>query len=78
MGWWKTNDPKTGQRDIAANNNDIMIGDEAADVMGDCLDKINSIYEKEFNRKPQKDEVIAVFNFVFKAKGYKNLPADEG
>lgn len=76
MGWWKTSDPKTGKPDMVQNKNDLMIGDEAADRMGDCLDTINAIYEKGLGRSPQKDEVYALFNFVAKARGYKNLPAD--
>ena len=78
MGWWQIDDPKTGKAILPQTNNQLMIGDETTDAMGDCLDKVNSIYEKEFNRKPQKDEVTAIFNRVANARGYKNLPADEG
>ena len=72
MGWWTPKTIESGQPDSRPENA-VLIGDEAADVMGDCLDKINAIYEEKWGRKPQKDEIKALFNFVFKARGYKNL-----
>lgn len=76
MGWWTPKTVESGQPDTRPENA-ILIGDEVADVMGDALDKINSIYEDKWERKPQKDEIKALFNFVFKARGYKNITLEE-
>ena len=76
MGWWTPKTVESGQPDTRPENA-ILIGDEPADVMGDALDKINSIYEDKWERKPQKDEIKALFNFVYKARGYKNLTSKE-
>lgn len=76
MGWWTPMTVSSGQPDTRPENS-LLIGDEAADVMGDALDKINGIYEEKWERKPQKDEIIALFNFVYKARGYKNLSVKE-
>ena len=72
MGWWTPKDIESGQPDTRPENA-VLIGDEVADVMGDALDKINSIYEAKWNRKPQMREVRAIFNFVYKARGYKEI-----
>ncbi len=77
MGWWNPKTIESGQPNTRPEN-EILIGDEVADIMGDALDKINGVYEKQWERQPQKDEMKALFNFVFKARGYKNLPAPEG
>lgn len=76
MGWWTPTTVASGQPDTRPEDA-ILIGNEAADVMGDALDKINSIYEKKWDRLPQRNEVIALFNFVYKARGYKNLSIKE-
>ena len=76
MGWWTPKTVESGQPDTRPENA-ILIGDEVADVMGDALDTINSIYEDKWERKPQKDEIKALFNFVFKARGYKNITLEE-
>lgn len=76
MGWWTPATVASGQPDTRPENS-LLIGDEVADVMGDALDKINGIYEEKWERKPQKDEIIALFNFVYKARGYKNLSVKE-
>ena len=72
MGWWTPKTVESGQPESRPEDA-ILIGDEPADVMGDALDKINSIYETKWERPPQKDEIKALFNFVFKARGYKNI-----
>ena len=77
MGWWNIKDVATGSMATPVGTN-FVIGDEAADAMGDCLDKVNSIYEREFDRQPQRSEIKALFNFVSKARGYKDLPTDQG
>lgn len=76
MGWWTIKDVKSGAPDTPIGTPAFVIGDKVADVMGDALDKINAVYEDEIGRSPQKDEIMALFNFVSRARGYKNLPAE--
>ena len=76
MRWWTPTTVASGQPDTRPEDA-VLIGNEPADVMGDALDKINGIYESKWGRPPQKDEGVALFNFVYKARGYKNLPPPE-
>lgn len=76
MGWWTPKTVTSGEPETRPEDA-LLIGNEVADVMGDALDKINSLYEDKWNRLPQKDEIVALFNFVYKARGYKNLQAKD-
>ena len=49
-GWWAAADG--------------VIGDSAADIMGEAVDKIRAEYEDHLGREPSSDELRAVFGFV--------------
>lgn len=79
MGWWKIKDIETGRIDLFDKINHpshlvnaipgkhpkewLYNGDDPADEMGLCIEKIIKLYEKEWGRKPYKRELRAVFNF---------------
>jgi len=52
MGWWSISDSV-----------DMVNGDTPADYMGEAIEKIIKAYESEWDRKPYKEELQAVFNF---------------
>lgn len=48
MGWWTVH--QSGQ--------EILQGDEPYDIMGDALEQIAQVYERDLNRKPTLIEII--------------------
>jgi len=50
MGWWK----------ISEN---MVNGDEPADIMIDAIEQIQKAYREAFDRPPYKEELEAVFEF---------------
>jgi hypothetical protein len=54
MGWWNIGDDKY----------DMVNGDTPADIMGDAINEIVKAYEKEWDRKPYRKEMQAVFSFT--------------
>lgn len=73
--WWTPKDIESGQPETRPEDS-MLIGNEVADVISNALDKINSIYEAKWNRKPQLSEIRAMFNYVYKARGYKDLSVE--
>lgn len=76
MGWWKIVDVKTGKIDweFKSGSNlinatvdnafdELVIGDQPADIMDEAIDNIVGIYKEYWGRKPQKQELMAIFNF---------------
>lgn len=55
MGWWEA---KT------LDNQFLILGDVPADILGCALEEIVRVYEKDVGRKPYREEVQKLINFV--------------
>jgi len=78
MGWWKIDNVQNGGIDWNFNSGSNTInavpgkhspdhwynGDGPADEMESCIERITKLYKKAWKRKPTKEELQAVFNFV--------------
>ena len=53
MGWWKANEAG----DSLINDGPLNWGDEPADAMDDCLDRVEQSFLTRFGRMPTIDEV---------------------
>ena len=67
MGWWTISDDKYG----------MVNGDTPADIMGDAINEIVKAYEKEWDRKPYRKEMQAVFSFTSSLPQYYTEVDDE-
>ena len=56
MGWWNIG--------VRESKREMVNGDSPADIMGDAINEIVKAYEKEWNRKPYRKEMEAVFKFT--------------
>lgn len=55
MGYWKQSE----QGASLQTEGDLIWGDQPADIMGDALEKIISVFEQDVGRPPTETEVKA-------------------
>ena len=56
--------PVTSKSSIKDSEKLLYNGDQVADLLGDCIDKIRAVYLYDWKREPYREEILAVFNFV--------------
>lgn len=59
MGWWQIM-PDGGKTTGATG---MIWGDQLADILDDAIDKINTVYEREWGRSPTIAELRAGVRF---------------
>ena len=57
MGWWAI-------KNVREDKPEMYNGDTPADIMGDAIEAIVKTYQAEWNRKPYRKELEAVFKFT--------------
>ena len=85
MGWWKIRDVESGQIDLGSARNGLLNkfpgadpsdglynGDGPADLMVAAIESISKEYVAAWGRKPTRQELQAVFNFVVNPLFEKN------
>ena len=80
MGWWSITAKRSGLplTDLLegreSEKSGMVSGDGPADIMGPAVDKLIALYEKEWGRKPYKQELLSVLNFVSGPYKLKDQP----
>lgn len=65
MGWWT----------VRQSGQEILQGDEPYDIMGDALEQIAQVYQRDVERKPTLAEIIQTIQTVL-AAGVQDFAAD--